>query len=107
MARSSWIRRAIGFARGTSGVVPSKALKNAGLPSIRFHDLRHTAATLMLLSGINVKPVVANSSRSSRTAWLSFPMLASLLQSILANGLLTEWARGPHNYCEPRFVHQR
>jgi integrase len=27
-------------------------LKKAGLPDIRFHDLRHTAATLMLLNGI-------------------------------------------------------
>jgi integrase len=34
-----------------------KALKRAGLPRIRFHDLRHTAATLMLLGGINVKAV--------------------------------------------------
>lgn len=29
-------------------------LKQAGLPEIRFHDLRHTAATLMLLNGIPV-----------------------------------------------------
>jgi integrase len=27
-------------------------LKSSGLPDIRFHDLRHTAATLMLLNGI-------------------------------------------------------
>lgn len=29
-----------------------KALKEAGLPKIRFHDLRHTAATLMLSRGV-------------------------------------------------------
>jgi len=29
-------------------------LKKAGLPDIRFHDLRHTAATLMLLSGVPI-----------------------------------------------------
>jgi integrase len=29
-----------------------KLLQKAGLPDIRFHDLRHTAATLMLLNGI-------------------------------------------------------
>jgi len=29
-----------------------RLLKRAGLPDIRFHDLRHTAATLMLLNGI-------------------------------------------------------
>ena len=29
-----------------------RLLKKAGLPDIRFHDLRHTAATLMLMNGI-------------------------------------------------------
>jgi integrase len=33
------------------------ALKNAGLPDLRFHDLRHTAATLMLQQGIHPKIV--------------------------------------------------
>jgi site-specific recombinase XerD len=32
-------------------------LARAGLPRIRFHDLRHTAATLMLLQGIHPKVV--------------------------------------------------
>jgi integrase len=32
-------------------------LKRAGLPNIRFHDLRHTAATLMLKEGIHPKVV--------------------------------------------------
>jgi integrase len=32
-------------------------LKRAGLPKIRFHDLRHTAATLLLGKGINPKIV--------------------------------------------------
>lgn len=30
-------------------------LKGAGLPNIRFHDLRHTCATLMLSQGVNPK----------------------------------------------------
>ena len=34
-----------------------KALKNAGLPTIRQHDMRHTAATLMLAEGVHVKVV--------------------------------------------------
>jgi integrase len=32
-------------------------VQRAELPRIRFHDLRHTAATLLLLQGINVKVV--------------------------------------------------
>jgi len=32
-------------------------LKRAGLPRIRFHDLRHTAATLLLLQGVHPKVV--------------------------------------------------
>ncbi len=32
-------------------------LKRAGLPRIRFHDLRHTAATLLLRQGVNPKIV--------------------------------------------------
>lgn len=33
------------------------AIKRAGVPIIRFHDLRHTAATLLLLGGVPVKVV--------------------------------------------------
>jgi integrase len=32
-------------------------LKRAGLPDIRFHDLRHTCATLMLAVGTNLEVV--------------------------------------------------
>lgn len=39
-------------------------LQNAGLPSIRFHDLRHTAASLMLNHGI---PVIVVSRRLGHT----------------------------------------
>jgi integrase len=34
-----------------------KALKRAGLPRIRFHDLRHSAATLLLAQGVPVKTI--------------------------------------------------
>jgi integrase len=32
-------------------------LRKAGMPNIRFHDLRHTAATLLLAQGVNAKVV--------------------------------------------------
>ena len=34
-----------------------RVLKRAGLPKLRFHDLRHTVATLALQNGVDVKTV--------------------------------------------------
>lgn len=34
-----------------------RVLKRAGLPKVRFHDLRHTFATLVLQNGVDVKTV--------------------------------------------------
>lgn len=34
------------------------ALATAGLPRLRFHDLRHTAATLLLVMGVNPRVVM-------------------------------------------------
>ena len=34
-----------------------RVLERAGLPRLRFHDLRHTFATLALQNGIDVKTV--------------------------------------------------
>jgi integrase len=33
-------------------------LVKAGLPSIRFHDLRHSVATLLLARGINMRAIM-------------------------------------------------
>jgi integrase len=34
-----------------------RVLVEAGVPCIRFHDLRHSAATILLSMGVNVKVV--------------------------------------------------
>ena len=34
-------------------------LKQAGLPAVRFHDLRHTAATLLLAQGVDPRTIMA------------------------------------------------
>ena len=39
------------------GVDFQRLLKQAGLPHIRFHDLRHSAATILLTMGVNAKVV--------------------------------------------------
>ena len=38
-------------------VLLHRVLKRAGLPQVRFHDLRHTFATLALQNGVDVKTV--------------------------------------------------
>ena len=43
----------------------SKTLRQAGLPHIRFHDLRHTHATILLVAGVNPKVVSERLGHSS------------------------------------------
>lgn len=47
-----------------------RIIDKAGLPRIRFHDLRHTAATLLLLQGVHVKVVSEMLGHSSITITL-------------------------------------
>lgn len=47
-----------------------KIIDETGLPKIRFHDLRHTAASLMLIRGIHPKVVQERLGHSSITQTL-------------------------------------
>lgn len=47
-----------------------EALKRANLPAIRFHDLRHTAATLLLTQGVHSKVVSEMLGRATITLTL-------------------------------------
>ena len=52
-----------------------RVLKRAGLPRIRFHDLRHTFATMALQNGVDVKTV------SSMLGHYSAEIISSLVSS--------------------------
>jgi integrase len=55
-AGSSWVNSNVVFANDKGGFIAyttfhhqfNKLLREAGLPAIRFHDLRHSAATILL-----------------------------------------------------------
>lgn len=74
-AGPAWIDRDLVFANAVGGPLPEStlrvayraALARAGLPRIRFHDLRHTAATIALGRGVHPK-VVSEMLGHSRTA---------------------------------------
>ena len=56
------------------------ALKAAGLPKIRFHDLRHTFASLLIDQGENIKYIQSQLGHSSPTVTLN--VYAHLLESV-------------------------
>lgn len=56
-----------------------KLLKKCNLPLIRFHDLRHTHATLLLMQGVNVKVV------SERLGHSKVDMTMDTYQHVLPN----------------------
>ena len=64
-AAQKWEDRALVFPNLSGGYLhPNhmgekfrKLLKEAGLPDIHFHDLRHSAATILLCMGINIKVI--------------------------------------------------
>jgi integrase len=64
-AGSSWQDRNLVFCNRRGGFLfPDRllqkfyrVLEDAGLPRMRFHDLRHSAATILLSMGVNIKVV--------------------------------------------------
>jgi integrase len=71
-----------------------RLLKRAGLPRIRFHDLRHTAATLLLARGVPIKVVseILGHSSVSITLNLYGHVLPHMQQQ--AAGTMNEILRG-------------
>jgi integrase len=52
-----------------------RILRDTGLPHIRFHDLRHTCATLLLSKGVHPK-FVAECTRASYRLFDPLPLVA-------------------------------
>jgi integrase len=65
VAGDAWSDRGLAFCTGTGGLLDvgyvahakDRALAAAGLPHMRTHDLRHTAATYLLSKGVHPKVV--------------------------------------------------
>lgn len=73
-----------------------KIVRHSDLPRIRFHDLRHTHATLLLTAGVPMHVVAARLGHSSRTLLAHYAHLlpsadtaAALLIADLLNGCAT------------------
>ncbi len=69
-------------------------LKKAGLPKIRFHDLRHTAASLLLEAGINSKVVSEMLGHSSVTITLTLYAHATPAMHYTASVVMDKVLRG-------------
>lgn len=56
-----------------------RVLKRAGIPKVRFHDLRHTFATLALQNGVDIKTVSSMLGHfSAASRWIPTPMSPQL-----------------------------
>lgn len=88
-----------------------RLLKKAGLPDIRFHDLRHTAATLMLMNGIPLIVVSRRLGHSKPSVTLDIyghylPGMqekAANLMDELVTPIATKWQQIGNSY-EPSII---
>jgi len=65
----------------------NRILSRAGLPHIRRYDLRHTAATILLASGVHVK--VASEMLGHSTAVLTLDVFSHVLEGMQAEAAAT------------------
>ena len=91
-AGPSWVERDLVFATALGSLIdPGNLLRRsfvpllqrAGLPRIRFHDLRHTAATLMLSEGIH--PKVASDVLGHSTVAITLDLYSHVTESVAAD----------------------
>jgi integrase len=70
-------------------------LQRAGLPRMRFHDLRHTAATIMLSRGVH--PKVASEILGHATVAITLDLYSHVTESMQAEAaqLMDETLAGP------------
>jgi integrase len=95
MNQSDWPKRPsqVGESSSTSHDRFDRLVKASGLPRIRLHDTRHTAASLMLASGVSVKVVQEMLGHSSPAITLAIyahttPSMAREAGEALSSALL-------------------
>jgi integrase len=69
------------------------ARKNAGLPNLRFHDLRHTGNTLAAATGASTRELMARMGHSSMRAALIYQHATTDRDAAIA-AALSDLARG-------------
>ena len=73
-----------------------KALKNAGISNFKFHDLRHTAASYLAMSGVDLNTIREILGHKSLSMVLRYAHLSKSHQanavSILDRQMVTLWS---------------
>jgi integrase len=67
-----------------------KALEKAGVPKIRFHDLRHTGNTLAAATGASTRELMHRMGHSSMRAALIYQHMAAGRDRLIADGMDTQ-----------------
>lgn len=102
LAAERWAPTDLVFDRGDGNMVAQQTLRNwhegicraADVPQIRMHDTRHTAATMMLKAGVNVKVVSEVLGHRNITTTLDIYTHVSVDMQRTATDLLGEIADG-------------